>query len=159
MHSFDQLLARNIPFYVLPTCPSVCVQYFYTTQDNIHTVCLRKHHLCVFITLSYRYYAADFKFSEHAVSIRQKPALMRKSRYWGDARLAVEGWSHYVWCGVCHLIEDYTLCHTDPLIPKSNLGKSSASKHGRLYKHAATPNKMLCVFASKYRGRSYAQND
>ena len=39
-----------------------------------------------------RYYTVEFKISEHAVSVRQKPALLRKSREWGETRLAVEGW-------------------------------------------------------------------
>ncbi|CAI8022173.1 Terminal uridylyltransferase 4 [Geodia barretti] len=51
------------------------------------------------------YYAIDFKVQEHAVSIRQKQSLLRKSRQWGDVRLAVE----------------------DPMVFNSNLGRGSTS--------------------------------
>lgn len=44
--------------------------------------------LCIILC---RYYAVDFKVSQHAVTIRQVELLLRTERHWGTARLAVEG--------------------------------------------------------------------
>ena len=44
-------------------------------------------HMCVHL----RYYVVDFCKEQDAVSIRQREKLDRKSRMWGEGRLAVEG--------------------------------------------------------------------
>lgn len=38
----------------------------------------------------------EFNTELHAVSIRQKQTLLRQTRQWGEARLAVEGQSQYM---------------------------------------------------------------
>ena len=42
-----------------------------------------------------RYYAVEFNTELHAVSIRQKQKLLRQTRQWGEACLAVEGQSQH----------------------------------------------------------------
>ena len=61
-----------------------------------------------FILCKCRYYAVEFNIELHAVSIRQKQKLLRQTRQWGEARLAVEGQSQYMHeyeCGAYVLLD------------------------------------------------------
>lgn len=55
------------------------------------------HHVVIsfadryYINFSFSYYSVQFDLAKVAVSIRQSKPLLRDSRMWGTARLAVEG--------------------------------------------------------------------